>query len=331
MTQVNDTESSPERQTFAAVERRLWDAYDLDVDERYITLSDPAIRIRTLAAGEGDPLLFVHGGASYASSFVPLVAQLTDYQCFLFDRPACGLSDGFDYQGVNLRDHATEVLLGVLDELGLDQVPMVGHSMGGNWILWLAGSHPEHVESIVLQGAVGHLFDMKMSRSQRATSLPRHVLSSLGISPFQALLTIEQLVIPSALDSKYGRLGYRASLGHEREIIDQIPDALFKLDRRHMEIPSVKQNLDNLFHSMGGLRGARPGLQITEGMLADFETPTRFVWGDNDAVYDPEYGRRAAELMPTADSVVVPGGHLPWLDDSEQCARLTRDFVESHR
>lgn len=75
MSLVSDTDSSPERQTFAAVERRFWDAYDLDVDEQYITLSDPDIRIRTLAAGEGDPLLFVHGGGSYASSFVPLIAE----------------------------------------------------------------------------------------------------------------------------------------------------------------------------------------------------------------------------------------------------------------
>jgi hypothetical protein len=46
----------PERRAFASVERRLWDTYDLDVNEQYITLSDPDIRIRTLAAGEGDPL-----------------------------------------------------------------------------------------------------------------------------------------------------------------------------------------------------------------------------------------------------------------------------------
>lgn len=321
--------ASPERQAFAAAEQRLWNAYDLDIEERYITLSDPDIRLRTLTAGEGDPLLFVHGGGSYASTFVPLVAQLTDYRCILFDRPACGLSDGFDYRGVDLWVHATEVLLGVLDELGLDRVPIVGHSMGGNWALWLAGRRPERVESVVLQGAVGHLLDMKMAVWQRAGSLPRKLLSSLGTSPFQALLTIENRLFPSSLDSKYGQIEYRA-LGHEKEVVDRLPDALFELDRRHMVIPSVIQNMGDFIHTIGGIRGARPGLQITASELADFETPTRFIWGENDVIYGPEYGQRAAEIMPNADAIVIPGGHDLWLDDPEQCAQLTRDFVEQN-
>lgn len=330
MNRVNDTDSSPDRQTFAAIERRFWDAYDLDVDERYITLSDPDIRIRTLAAGEGDPLLFVHGGGSYASSFVPLVAQLTDHRCLLFDRPACGLSDGFDYQGVDLRIHAIEVLLGVLDELGLDQVPMIGHSMGGNWILWLAESHPERIESIVLQGGVGRLLDMKMAVSSRAMALSRSVLSLLGISSFKTLLTIEHTLLallPSSFNSKYHRMVYRG-LDHENDVINRLPGALFELDRRHYEIPSVIRSMDDFLNAIGGVGGERPSLQITASALADIETPTRFVWGENDAVYGSEYGQQAAEIMPATDTVVVPGGHLPWLDDPEQCARLTKEIID---
>jgi pimeloyl-ACP methyl ester carboxylesterase len=69
---------------------------------------------------------------------------------------------------------------------------------------------------------------------------------------------------------------------------------------------------------------------MTTSTLAGIKTPTRFVWGENDVVYVPEYGQRAAEIMPAADTIVVPGGHLPWLDDPEQCARLTRGVVDRH-
>jgi pimeloyl-ACP methyl ester carboxylesterase len=337
MNRPSATDTNPERRAFASVERRLWDAYDLDIDEQYITLSDPDIRIRTLAAGEGDPLLFVHGGASYASSFIPLVARLTDHRCLLFDRPACGLSDGFDYQGVNLGSHATEVLVGVLDELGFDRVPMVGHSMGGNWILWLAERRPERIESIVLQGAVGNLLDMKMPISSRAPALLRRVLSPLGIAPIQAMIKLVITMIPieqkvltlfsSTPSTDHGRMIYRG-LGHKKDNIDQLPDALLELDHHHIEIPSVQRSLGSLLNAIGGVRGARPGLQMTVSTLADIETTTRFVWGENDIVYGPEYGQRAAEIMPAADTIVVPGGHLPWLDEPEQCAQLTREIVE---
>lgn len=331
MSLVSDTDSSPERQTFAAVERRFWDAYDLDVDEQYITLSDPDIRIRTLAAGEGDPLLFVHGGGSYASSFVPLIAELTDHQCLLFDRPACGLSDGFDYQGVDLWSHATRVLLGILDELGLDQVPLIGHSMGGLWSLWLAGSRPERVETVVLQGATRNLLDTKPPLSMRVGSLLKGAMSPLGLSPFQTLVTIEQKLLPSTLETAYGRIAYRG-FGHETDVIDRLPDVLFELDRRHLEIPSVKRSMNTLLDAAGGSGGIHTtDRQLTASALADIEVPTCFVWGENDALYGPEYGQRAAEIMPAADIVVVPGGHLPWLDDPEQCAHLTREIVERQR
>jgi hypothetical protein len=49
-------------------------------------------------------------------------------------------------------------------------------------------------------------------------------------------------------------------LGHEKDNIDQLPDALLELDHHHIEIPSVQRSLGSLLNAIGGVRGARPGL-----------------------------------------------------------------------
>ena len=39
--------------------------------------------------------------------------------------------------------------------------------------------------------------------------------------------------------------------------------------------------------------------------------------------------RKKTALIPLARFEVVPGGHLPWLDDSQGCADLISDFLRT--
>lgn len=72
---------------------------------------------------------------------------------------------GFGYterpEGVTY-DMATwnEHLLGLLDALGLDRVPVVGNTFGGALALNLAVRHPERVSRLVLMGSVGVPFEI---------------------------------------------------------------------------------------------------------------------------------------------------------------------------
>lgn len=49
----------------------------------------------------------------------------------------------------------TEHAVALLDRLGLDQVDVVGNSMGGSIALSLAAQHPERIRRVVLMGAMG--------------------------------------------------------------------------------------------------------------------------------------------------------------------------------
>lgn len=48
------------------------------------------------------------------------------------------------------------------------------------------------------------------------------------------------------------------------------------------------------------------------GRFADLPVPARLIWGENDTVVTPEFGRRYAEAIPGAQFTLIPGGgHLP--------------------
>lgn len=66
---------------------------------------------------------------------------------------------------------------------------------------------------------------------------------------------------------------------------------------------------------------------LADAELQRLATPVLMIWGDADPYGDPEIGRRAAALMPSAHLEVIPGCHAPFLDDPERCGALITDFI----
>ncbi len=62
--------------------------------------------------------------------------------------------------------------------------------------------------------------------------------------------------------------------------------------------------------------------------LARVTVPALFIWGEDDAVVPPEFGRRYADAFPDSRFVVVPdAGHMPALEQPKVTFGLIDDFV----
>src|SRR5580692_1752480 len=113
-------------------------------------------------AGEGregrDPVVMLHGGgpgASGASNFgrnLPVFAQR--FRTLVVDQPGFGKSDKPAVAG-NYFTFAAAALAGLLDELGLDRVHLVGNSLGGGTAVRFALRYPERAGRLVLMGPGG--------------------------------------------------------------------------------------------------------------------------------------------------------------------------------
>lgn len=103
-------------------------------------------------AGEGFPLVFLHGNDESHEFFAQQIAYFQkEYQVIALDTRAHGNSqnDGRPLSTVLLASDLKEVL----DTLGITKTHIVGFSDGGNTALQFASAHYEYVDKLIAIGA----------------------------------------------------------------------------------------------------------------------------------------------------------------------------------
>ena len=301
-------------QEFENSERRLFDKFGLHVESHFLELENPPLRARVIEVGSGEPVVLVHGGGGVAALWAPLMAELKDVRLLAVDRPGCGMTDGFNYRGVDVRRHAVQFLDGVLDALNLDSAPFIANSMGGLWTFWLALDKPGRVSAIAQLGCPALILDT-------SAPFPMRLLSVRGLN--QIMSAVEP---PSQNQAK--RILKR--MGHSEEGVERLPAEVIECFFRAGKLQNYKTGWLTLLERVLGLGGAASDLSLSEEELGRIRQPVSFVWGDSDPFGAPEVGRLAVNSMPNATLEVIPGGHLPWLDDAAACGQATMKFLKTH-
>jgi 2-hydroxy-6-oxonona-2,4-dienedioate hydrolase len=294
-------------------ERRLFEYYGLAAETRWVRLARAGVRVRVTEIGSGSPVVVVPGNTGDSFPFVPLMAELRDLRIIAINRPGGGLSDGMDHRRVGFRDLAVETLTSVLDDFGLDRAPVIAHSIGGHWSLWFAMDRPERVSALALLGVPGNLVGTAPPLALRLLTVP--VLNSL----------LFDAVAPRSADRALRGLSF---MGHSPETVARLPEAMAECYFRFQQLPHHKISSLTLMARVNRLGGARPDVEIGQEDLKTVSQPTAFLWGTNDPWGGIEVGRRLAGMMPDAAfHPISGGGHLPWLDEPAECARLIHDFL----
>jgi pimeloyl-ACP methyl ester carboxylesterase len=111
-------------------------------------------RVHYRKAGNGPPVMLIHGGASDSRDWVNTMEALAGhYGLYAPDLIGFGLSER-NSTGYYLSDFS-EFLLGFIEKLGLERPALVGHSFGARVCLEVALHHPEKLSRLVLVDAAG--------------------------------------------------------------------------------------------------------------------------------------------------------------------------------
>ncbi len=119
------------------------------------------IETNYLEAGEGEPLVLVHGSGpgvtGYANWRLTMPPLSKRFRVLALDVAGFGYTERRPNTTYNL-DFWVGHLLGFLDALGIKKAHFVGNSFGGGLTLAFAARHPERVNRFVLMGAAGTNF-----------------------------------------------------------------------------------------------------------------------------------------------------------------------------
>lgn len=240
-------------------------------------------------AGQGNPLVVIHGGATGAESWIHNMAQLAEsYTVYLPDLPGFGRSQPISGelripQLVDFVDRFSE-------KVGLKTFHLMGHSLGGGIALNYALKFPSKVKKLVLVSS--------MCLGKEIALWVRFFSSSAFVH------SVGELVVGVLAGVKW--IADRLWAG-----IDFVPP----LSRASILIGS----------NMTTIRGQT---LVLEGRLAEVEAPTLVVWGARDRVVPATQAYAAAGLIPRCQVEVFEGcGHSVYREKAHEFSKLLRDFL----
>lgn len=246
--------------------------------------------------GSGPPLLLINGLGGNTAMWGQLVDQLPDRQVISFDAPGAGRSDApvLPYSVA----HIARVAAHVLDELGYDEVDVLGYSLGGGVAQQLAHDFPQRVRRLVL-----------VSTSCGAGAVPGSLVALMAVmTPLR----------------HYVKSGYRIAM----KMVDLAP-AEKKSD-------TLRHQWDGWHHeSPPSWRGSF--LQMTAfsvfnslPWLHEVKQPTLLLTGSHDRLVPMANSAVLAAYLPNARLRVVKNwGHYLLHDAASGAARMVSDFLSA--
>lgn len=119
----------------------------VDVEERTLPVGSSSLTARVYVAGSGQPVMYFHGASGHA--WTGLHDRLADrFTVYAPMHP--GWQDMSDLEQFDSVADLVLYYVDILDELGIGQAALVGHSVGGMVAAEVAAMRPDRVSRVVL-------------------------------------------------------------------------------------------------------------------------------------------------------------------------------------
>lgn len=260
------------------------------------------VRSHYLEAGQGRPLVLIHGGgagadsegnwrntmAIFARHFRVIALDMVGFGGTAKPDPA-----GFTYSQAARVAH----LRGFLDALGLERASFIGNSMGGCTALGLAVDHPARIDRLVLMGSAG------LNTTLHADLIPviNYDFTREGMVRLIRALTHESFRPDDAL------VDYRLNKSLEA-------------DTRAAYGATMKWIKE------------QGGLFYPPEFIARVRCPTLVVNGKDDKVVPLANAYRFLELIPDSWGYVIPHcGHWAMIERPDDFSRACLGFLDAGR
>lgn len=256
----------------------------MSFEEFFITVDGCRTRMRR--GGKGQTVLYLHGanGASMIQPFMTALAQ--DFDVLVPEHPGFGLSDEPDWLD-NMQDLAY-FYLDLLEEMALDDVHIVGSSLGGWLAMEMAVRNPGRFRSLTLVGTAG-------------VRLP-------GVLPGDIFLWNAETAVSNTF--------------HNPDIVKKM---LAVVPTTEEEQDAVLKNRHTVARLAWQPRLFDPNLPK---WLHRIRMPVKLIWGEHDKIMPLAVGQALQPQFPDASLEVFDAcGHLPQVEFPERFSSTVKTFI----
>lgn len=266
-----------------------------------------SLRTHYLTAGDGPPLVLLHGHGESSASWCWVLSTLArTNRVYAPDFPGAGQSTK---PAVYSQPPAfySDFLVAFLDTLGLERVTLVANSHGGNTALRLALAAPDRVTALALVDSSG--LGRVINPALIALTLPGYgdaavpwLSTPLGAPQWVAMLASLAFALPLLAPPDWLAQQYRLAVtpGHLQGAV-----------------ACLRGELD--------LAGQR---EVFLDELPRLPMPTLVVWGMNDMVIPSYQAVAAADRLKNGRLVLIPNcGHLPQVEQPDRFVAALRPFL----
>lgn len=243
-------------------------------------------------------IFLVHGFLSSSFSFrrmIPLLQR--EYNVISVDLPPFGKS-GKSKRFIYSYENMAKTVIHLLEALSINQVTMIGHSMGGQICLNVAHLRPDLVEKNVLLCSPGYSKRLK----------PSLVLSSY--LPFFHLI-VKLKLAASGVQQNLRTVVYDQNLIDDEMLVGYSQPFLEK----------------DIFRALTRMIRDREG-DLSPQDLQKIDTPCLLIWGDHDRIVPLSIGRRLHQDLKNSELVVLKEtGHLVPEEKPEQVFIHINNFI----
>jgi pimeloyl-ACP methyl ester carboxylesterase len=264
--------------------------------DRFVTVNGLRLHYLDWGAATRPPLILLHGIARHAHTFDHLAADLArDHHVIALDMRGHGDS-AWSPEGAYLVEDYVKDLEGLVMQLGLRRVTLLGNSTGGRVVQVFAGLHPDLVERLVVE-------DVGPERPQDiADAFARRVQQEANgwasENELVAQLVTQNRRTPEPLLRTYAHYGVKPQangrLGWKRD-------------------PNLVK-----------------GFVSTElwAQVSRITSPTLYVIGGGSRIVPAETQQRLKQTLPDCEIVTMPGlGHYPSEEDAPGFLAILNRFL----
>ncbi|MBI4815123.1 MAG: alpha/beta hydrolase [Deltaproteobacteria bacterium] len=254
------------------------------------------VRMRIAESGSGPAVILIHGFASSLETWDLVVPALEGYRVVTLDLAGFGYSDRKEGHYYTPEGEA-RLVLGIMEQLGIESAAIVAHSWGCSVALALALAAPEKVDRLVLYDA--WVYTEQLPSFFHWARLP--VVGEVLFALFYDQLADERL-----------------SLGFYKP--EDVPEALVE------KVDEALRRPGTFAAALEASRGQE--FERLEKKYSKVQAPLLLLWGREDRVSTVPVAERLSSEVRGSRLVIYPRtGHFPMLERAEASNRDLLAFL----